>query len=97
MFNFFACPTFYNVSYKTPYVRNMSVSLLDLIGSINIALVSYAYSIHMECIPLLLVTGKLPVKYFYDLPVSGFTRPIAKNTDFVFSSLWGEILFHLQC
>ena len=78
------------MSYKTAYVRNMSASLLVLMGSTKISFVSYAYSITIYCIPLLMVTGKLPVKSVYTFPVSGFARPIVENTKLVFFSLWGK-------
>ena len=58
----------------------MSASLLVFIGSTKIAFVSYAYSINIYCVPLLLVTGKNPVKSVYIFPVSGFSNPIAENT-----------------
>ena len=80
MFNLGACPEFSNFLYKTSYVHNMSVSLLVLIGPAAIVFVSYAYSINMYCIHLLLLTGKHPFKYLYTLPVSGFDIPIAANT-----------------
>ena len=90
MFNFGAYPKIFNVSYKASYARNMYESLLVLVGSTKIVILSYAYSIHMYCIPLLLATGKLPFKYVYTFPVSGFASPIASNTLLLFSSLWGK-------
>ena len=93
MFNSGVCPTFYNVSDKTSYARNMSASLLFLMVSAKISFVSYAYSINMYCIPLSMVTGKRPVKYVYTFPVSGSVWPIAENKEFVFSSLSGNNLF----
>ena len=47
MFNFSACPEFFNVSYKTFYTCNISASLLVLVGTTKMAYVSYAYSINM--------------------------------------------------
>ena len=58
----------------------MSVSLPVLIGSTKIAFVSYAYIINKYCIPLLLVTWKRPVKSVHIFIVSGFSNPIAANT-----------------
>ena len=69
MFDFCACPTFYNVSYKKFYARNMFASLLVLMGSKNISFVSYAYSINIYLITPLLVNGGLPVKYVYTFQV----------------------------
>ena len=91
MFNFGACPEFSNVSYNKSYFRNMSASLLVLMGSTKISFVSYAYSTNMYWIPLSLVTGKRPVKYVYTFPVSGFSRTIVENTKLLFPSLWGKI------
>ena len=85
MLNFGACPVFYNVSYKTSYAHNMSESLFVLIGSTKTVFVSYKYSINIYCIPLLLVTGKLPVKSVYIFPVSGFANPIDANTKMIVS------------
>ena len=82
MFNICACPTFSNASYKT--------SLLVLIGSTKIISVSYAYNINMYCIPLLLVTGKRPVKSVYILIVSGLASTIAEDTQLFFPSLLGK-------
>ena len=78
--NIGACPAFYTVLYTTSYVHNMSASLLVLICSTKISFVSYAYINNMYCIPLLLVTKKLPVKHLYILPVSGFSSHISTNT-----------------
>ena len=82
IFNFGECPTFSYVSYKTLYACNMSVSLIDLMGSPKNSCVSYVYSINMYWIYLLLVNGKLPVKSVETLPVSGSSRPIVTNTYF---------------
>ena len=80
MINFGACPEVSNVSYNTSSARNMSVSLLDLMGSTKIALVPYAYNMSMYCIRLLMVNGKSPVRSVYNFPVLGSDRPIASNT-----------------
>ena len=93
MFNVGACTAFYNVSYKTSYERNMSASILVLIGCTKTEFLLYAYSINMYCITLLLVTGKHPVKYVYIFPVFGFASPIAANTQLLFSSLLEKSLF----
>ena len=93
VFNFGACPTVSNVSYKTSYARNMSVSILVLMSHTKILLVSYAYSISMYCIPLLLVNGKHIVRYVYNFLVSSYDRPIAENTELVSSSLGGKNMF----
>ena len=85
MFKFETCPAFYNVYYKTSYACNISASLLVLIGSTKIEVVSYAYSINIYCIPLLLVTVKCPVKYVYILTVSCFANTIATNIQWLFS------------
>ena len=47
----------------------------------------------MDCITLLLVTGKRPVKYVYNFPVSGSARTMDKNKDFLLSSLQGKNMF----
>ena len=78
------------MSYKTSYSCNMSESLLFF--STKILIVSYVYSINMYYIPLLLVTGKLPVKSMYIFPVSGFASPIYANTLLLFSSLGEKYL-----
>ena len=96
MFNFGACPEFSNISYNTSYICNMSASLLVLMGSTKITFVSYLYSINMYCILLLLVTGKLTVKYVYTFPVSGFASPRAENIQVVFSSLWEKEYFSIS-
>ena len=93
IFNFGACPPFSNVSYKTSYARNMYVSILVLMVSTKISFVSYTYSINMYCIPLLLVTGKCPVKSVHTFPVTGSARPMAINKEFVFSPLRGKNMF----
>ena len=75
----------------------MPVSLLVLIGFTKIVLVSYAYSINNYHITLLMVNGKRPVKYVCTLLLSGSTRPIAANTEFLFFSPTEKICFHFQC
>ena len=50
----------------------------------------------MYCIPLLLVNGKLPVKYVYTFPGSWFAMPIAANIPLLFSSLWGKIYVYIS-
>ena len=90
IFNLGACTTFYNVSYKTSYVRNMYASLLVLIGSTKIVFVSYVYNINMCFISLLLVIGKPPVKYVCIYPVSVFASTIAADTLLFFPSLFGK-------
>ena len=68
----------------------MSASLLVLMGYTKIAFVSNACTINIYYIPLVLVTGKFPVKYVYTFPVLGFSSPIAENTQLLFTSLWGN-------
>ena len=80
MFNCGVYPAFSNVSYKTSYACNMSASLLVLVGYTKTSFVSYAYGINIYYIPLLLVTGKRPVKSMYILLVLGFANPVAANT-----------------
>ena len=79
IFNFGAFSEVYNVSYNTPYARNMSISLLVLMGSTNIVLVPYAYHIRMYYITLLLANGKHTVISGYNFPVSRSARPIVAN------------------
>ena len=97
IFNFVACPAFSNVYYKISYARNISASLLVLMGFTKIEFLSYAYNINMYCIIQSLVNGNLPVNFVYTFPISGSDRLIASNTEFVFSSLRGKICFHIQC
>ena len=68
----------------------MSLSFLVLMGSNNIALVSYAYSISMYCIHLLMVNEKIPVRSVYNFTLSGSAMIISANTEFVVSSLGGK-------
>ena len=74
----------------------MSISLLIFMGSIKIGFVSYAYSINMYCILLLLVTGKRKVKSVYNFTVSGFSRPIASNKECLFSSLQENKIYSIS-
>ena len=53
-YNFGACPAFFNLSYKTSYACNMSVSLLAFMGSTNIALVCVCLCV---CVCVLLSTS----------------------------------------
>ena len=66
----------------------MSATIIVLIGFTRIAFVSYAYSINIYYIPLLVVTGKRPVKYVYILPVSGFAYTIASNSQIFVTLFW---------
>ena len=77
VFNFGAFTEFSHMSYTMLYARNMSVSLLVLLGYANISFLSYAYSINIYCIPLLLVNGKCSVKYVYNFLVLGSDKSIA--------------------
>ena len=71
----------------------MSLSFLVLMGSNNIELVSYVYSIIMYSFPLLLVNTNHPVIYAYTFPVSRSARPISANTVVVVSYFGGKNLF----
>ena len=85
-----ACTTFSIVFYKTSYERNMSTSLIILMGSTKITFVSYTYSFNMYYIHLLFVTGIRPVKSVYVFSVLVFAWSIGANTQFLFFSLWGK-------
>ena len=92
MFNFDACPAFYNVLYKTSYAFKMSVSLLLLMGNTIISYVSYACTISICCIPILLITGMLTFKSLYAFTVSVSDRYMAANKEFFFPLL-GKKMF----
>ena len=76
----------------------MYAPLLVLMGFTKNVLLSYAYSINMYVITLLLVTWKRPLKYLHYFSVLRFARPIlGKYTIGVFLYTGKEICIHIQC